>query len=190
MSNYIVIDVEFDGPLLGINSMISLGAVAINKNGDELGEFEINLKPLEKSHPDPVTMDWFYSEAPEALEYCQQNSFSPSEAMNKFGDWLLNLPKPRIMAAHPAPLDFSWVNWYILKFLRNRLDKYPFHEPFFQVKPAFDIKSYAARVLQKDYKDINRNNYPIELHDNKNHTHKAIDDAREYASLLVKLLNI
>ena len=35
MSNYIVIDVEFDGPLLGINSMISLGAVAINKNGDE-----------------------------------------------------------------------------------------------------------------------------------------------------------
>ena len=42
----------------------------------------------------------------------------------------------------------------------------------------------------KDYADINRNNYPIELHNNKNHTHKAIDDAREYASLLVKLLNI
>ena len=190
MSNYIVIDVEFDGPLLGINSMISLGAVAINKNGDELGEFEINLKPLEKSHPDPVTMDWFYSEAPEALEYCQQNSFSPSEAMNKFGDWLLNLPKPRIMAAHPAPLDFSWVNWYILKFLRNRLDKYPFHQPFFQHMPAFDIKSYASAVLKKDYSDVLRENYPKDLHDNSKHTHKAIEDAREYSKLLSKLFRL
>ena len=40
MSTYVVIDVEFDGPLPGVNSMISLGAVAINKNGNELGEFE------------------------------------------------------------------------------------------------------------------------------------------------------
>ena len=82
------------------------------------------------------------------------------------------------------------INFYLLKFLRNRLDKYPLHYPFFQSISAFDIKSYAARVLQKDYTDINRNNYPIELHSNKNHTHKAIDDAREYARLLVKLLNM
>ena len=110
--------------------------------------------------------------------------------MTKFGNWLMKLPTPRIMAAHPAPIDFAWINFYLLKFLRNRLDQYPLHYPFFQSMPAFDIKSYAARVLQKDYTDINRNNYPIKLHDNKNHTHKAIDDAREYASLLVKLLNI
>ena len=135
-------------------------------------------------------MDWFNSEAPDALNYCKKNQVPPKEAMNQFGDWLLKLPSPRIMAAHPAPIDFAWVNYYFLKFLRDRLDKYPFHEPFFQFMPAFDIKSYAARVLQKDYADINRNNYPIELHNNKNHTHKAIDDAREYASLLVKLLNI
>ena len=121
MSNYIVIDVEFDGPLPGIHSMISLGAVAINKNGYQLGEFEINLKPLENSNPDPVTMDWFNTEAPDALEYCRQNPFSPGEAMTRFGDWLLSLPSPRIMAAHPSPLDFAWVNWYILKFLRNSL---------------------------------------------------------------------
>ena len=190
MSTYVVIDVEFDGPLPGVNSMISLGAVAINKNGNELGEFEINLKPLENSHPDPITMDWFYSEAPEALEYCRQNPFSPSEAMNKFGDWLLNLPKPRIMAAHPAPLDFAWVNWYILMFLRNRLEKYPFHQPFFQHMPAFDIKSCASAVLKKDYADIMRENYPKELHDNSKHTHKAIEDAREYSKLLIKLLNL
>ena len=45
MITYVVIDAEFDGPLPGINSMISLGAVAINKNGDTLGDFEINILP-------------------------------------------------------------------------------------------------------------------------------------------------
>ena len=46
MSIYVVIDVEFDGPQPGLNSMISLGAVAINKNGDNFGDFEINLAPV------------------------------------------------------------------------------------------------------------------------------------------------
>jgi len=54
--------------------------------------------------------------------------------------------------------------------------------------PAFDIKSYASAVLKKDYADVIRENYPKELHDNGKHTHKAIDDAKEYAKLLVKLL--
>jgi len=44
-------------------------------------------------------------------------------------------------------------------------------------------------VLQEDYKDISRDDYALELHDNTKHTHKAIDDAREYAQLLIKLLN-
>ena len=63
--------------------------------------------------------------------------------------------------------------------------------PFFDKngQAAFDIKSYAAAVLQKDYKDIGRDDYSLELHDNTKHTHKAIDDAREYAKLLIKLLN-
>ena len=43
MSIYVVIDVEFDGPQPGLNSMISLGAVAINKNGVNFGDFEINF---------------------------------------------------------------------------------------------------------------------------------------------------
>ena len=191
MITYVVIDVEFDGPLPGINSMISLGAVAINKNGDTLGDFEINILPLENAISDPVTIDWFKNEAKEAFDYCTKNQVPPNEAMNKFGDWLLTLPTPRVMAAHPAPLDFMWINWYIQTFLVERLEKIPFSMPFFDKngQAAFDIKSYAAAVLQKDYKDIGRDDYSLELHDNTKHTHKAIDDAREYSKLLIKLLN-
>ena len=114
MTTYVVIDVEFDGPIPGVNSMISIGAIAINKQGDELGEFEVNLLPMETAKIDEATMNWFNNEAPEALKYCRKNALKPDQAMTKFGDWLINLPSPRIMAAHPGPTDYMWIHYYIL----------------------------------------------------------------------------
>ena len=190
MTTYVVCDIEADGPIPGPHSMISLGAVAVNKLGKELGEFEINFLPLENAKPHPNTMKWFTTHAPEALEYTQRSQVLPKEGMNKFGDWLLTLPTQRVMAAHPAPLDFMWINWYMQTFLSDRLEP-PFTTPFFDSKAqgAFDIKSFAVAVLKKDYTEIQRDNYPNELHDNSKHSHKAIEDAREYAKLLIKLLN-
>ena len=129
--------------------------------------------------------------APEALEYTKKNRVLPQEAMNKFGDWLLNLPSPRVMAAHPASLDFMWLNWYIQNFLQHRLKRPPFTTPFFDSmgQSAFCIKSYATAVLKKDFIEVHRETYPKKMHNNTKHTHNAIDDAREYANLLVKLLN-
>ena len=191
MTTYVVCDIEADGPIPGPHSMISLGAVAIDKFGTHYGEFEINFEPLENASSHPATMKWFSTHASNALEYTRQNRMQPKEAMNKFGDWLLTLPSPRVMAAHPAPLDFMWINWYFQKFLVNRLERPPFTYPFFDSRGqgALDIKSYAAAVLNKDYTEIHRDNYPPELYDNSKHSHKAIEDAREYAQLLIKLLN-
>ena len=185
---YVVCDIEADGPIPGPNSMISLGAVAVDKFGTNYGEFEINLLPLDNARPHPITIKWFKENAPEAYEYTQQNSVSPKKAMNLFGDWLLTLPYPRLMAAHPAPFDFMWVNWYIHTFLDDKLKNPPFTYPFFS-KGAFDIQTYAVAVLKKSYTEIKRENYPKELHDNSKHSHRAIDDAREYAHFLIKLLN-
>jgi len=190
MTTYVVCDIEADGPIPGPHSMISLGAVAVNQVGKELGEFEINFLPLENAKPHPNTMKWFTLHAPEALEYTQHNQILPKEGMNKFGDWLLTLPTPRVMAAHPAPIDFMWINWYMQTFLSDRLEP-PFNTPFFDStgQGAFDIKTYAAAVLNKNYIEVQRDNYPKELHDNSKHSHKAIEDAREYSQLLIKLFS-
>ena len=118
MTVYVVCDVEFDGPIPGPHSMISLGAVAINKLGENLGEFEINFLPLENSNPNEENMNWFNNFAPEALEYTKKNQVKPKEGMIKFGSWLLDLPSPRVFAAHPAHSDYMWVNWYIKKFTK------------------------------------------------------------------------
>ena len=191
MITYVVCDIEADGPIPGPHSMMSLGAVAVNKVGNIFGEFEINFLPLKKAKPHSKTMEWFNKNAPKALMYCKINQVEPQEGMKRFGNWLLTLPMPRVMAAHPAPLDFMWINWYIQTYLKDELEEPPFTKPFFDNKGqgAFDIKSYAAAVLKKDFTNLHRDTYTKDLHDNTKHTHKAIDDAREYAQLLIKLLN-
>ena len=191
MITYVVCDIEADGPIPGPHSMMSLGAVAVNKVGNIFGEFEINFLPLKKAKPHSKTMEWFNKNAPKALMYCKINQVEPQEGMKRFGNWLLTLPMPRVMAAHPAPLDFMWVNWYIQTYLKDELEEPPFTKPFFDNKGqgAFDIKSYAVAVLKKDFTNLHRDTYTKDLHDNTKHTHKAIDDAREYAKLLIKLLN-
>ena len=43
---YFSIDVETDGPIPGPNSLLSLGAVALDNQGNELGTFYRNFKTL------------------------------------------------------------------------------------------------------------------------------------------------
>ena len=64
MTIYVVCDIEADGPIPGPHSMISLGAVAVNKEGQHFGEFEINFLPLDNAKPHPITMKWFTTNAP------------------------------------------------------------------------------------------------------------------------------
>ena len=73
MTTYVVCDIEADGPIPGPHSMISLGAVAVNKAGQKFGEYEINFFPLENAKPHPDVMKWFTTEAPEALEHTKHN---------------------------------------------------------------------------------------------------------------------
>jgi DNA polymerase III epsilon subunit-like protein len=198
MTTYVVCDIEADGPIPGPHSMISLGAVAFNKKQQKLknkkqilGEFEINIYPLENAKPHPTTIKWFKTHASEALEYTKKNQILPKEAMKRFGDWLLTLPSPRVMAAHPAAFDFMWINWYMQTFLSEYIERVPFLTPFFDKQgfTALDIKSYAAAILKKDFRNINNDNYSLELYHKSQHSHKALDDARAYSKLLIKLLN-
>ena len=77
MTTYVVCDIEADGPIPGPHSMISLGAVAVNKAGQRFGECEINFLPLENAKPHPDVMKWFTAEAPEALEHTKHNQVLP-----------------------------------------------------------------------------------------------------------------
>ena len=50
---YISVDVETDGPVPGMHSMLSIGAAAYNAWGQGVGKFSANLETL----PDAITDD-------------------------------------------------------------------------------------------------------------------------------------
>ena len=59
MSTYIVTDIEADGPVPGLYSMISLAAAAVDEKGEVLSTFFENLLPLPTAAQHPDTMRWW-----------------------------------------------------------------------------------------------------------------------------------
>jgi len=50
------------------------------------------------------------------------------------------------------------------------------------------VKSYAAAVLKRAYRDCVKGALPAEWHDPLPHTHVALDDAREQGALFCNML--
>ena len=73
---YVSIDIEADGPAPGLNSMLSLGAVAFTSDGALVDTFSANLEARE----DPKTMRW-WAKQPEAWAACRTQIRDPPSAM-------------------------------------------------------------------------------------------------------------
>ena len=84
MTTYVVCDIEADGPIPRPHSMISLGSVAVNKEGQNFGKCEINFLSLDNAKPHPMTMKWFSTHVPKALEYTRYNQVSPKTGMKNW----------------------------------------------------------------------------------------------------------
>jgi len=180
---YISVDIEADGPIPGMYSMLSLGAAAFTLgNRTPISTFECNLYPLPEATQDQDTMDWWATQ-PEAWAYVQQNRQFPSEAMQAFKAWLTSLPGKLVFVGFPATYDFMFVYWYMVRFLGTK-DQVPFSFA------GMDIKTAAAIKLGIPFKDSAKRNYPKRWFQGvPKHTHKAMDDAIGQGILFVNLMN-
>lgn len=174
---YVSIDVETDGPIPGLNSMLSLGAVAFDETGKEISRFSDNLKAHEGAKPNPETMVWWASQ-PEAWKEATANPRDPAQVMQEFSRWLLRLPGRPVAVAYPAGFDFTFVYWYLVAYT----GKSPFG---FQV---IDIKTLAFSKLGFGFKETAKRNMPKEWFKGcGKHTHKAVDDAAEQGRLFFNI---
>ena len=73
---YVSIDIEADGPVPGLNSMLSLGAAAFTSDGALAQTFSANLEPLPEAYEDERTMRWWASQ-PAAWEACHAQTQDP-----------------------------------------------------------------------------------------------------------------
>jgi len=174
---YVSTDVEADGPIPGINSMLSFGSAAYTTDKKLVGTFSANLHTLPGAVADTKTMEWWKTQK-EAWAECRQNQQDPVKVMPEFVSWLKKLPGKPVFVGYPAVYDFMFVYWYLIRFAGE--------SPF--SFSALDIKSFAMAVLKTNYRDTNKKIMPKEWFDPSPHTHKALDDAIEQGALFCNIL--
>lgn len=174
---YVSTDVEADGPIPGIYSMLSFASAAYLPDKTLLSTFSANLETLPDAITHPATMEWWKSQ-PQAWAACRENLQPPEAAMRKYLEWVKQLPGKPVFVAYPAAYDFMFVYWYLIRFTGES----PFSHS------ALDIKTYAMALLKKPYRQSIKKNMPHRWFDNLPHTHQSLDDAMGQGVLFCNML--
>ncbi|MEM8599137.1 MAG: exonuclease [Bacteroidota bacterium] len=174
---YVSTDVETDGPIPGPHSMLSLGSAAYAADKTLVSTFSANLELLDGAAGHPDTMAWWATQ-PEAWAACRTDPRPPAEAMHAYVDWLDGLPARPVFVAYPAGFDFTFVYWYLLRFVGRS----PFSHS------ALDVKTFAMAMLGTEYRRSTKRAMPKHWFDPLPHTHVALDDAIEQGALFCNML--
>ena len=174
---YVSTDVETDGPIPGVYSMLSIGSAAFMPDKTMVSGFTANLETLAGASTHPDTMAWWKTE-PAAWEAARQNLLTPEEAMGNYLTWLKALPGTPVFVAYPAAFDYMYVAWYLTRFTGEN----PFGWQ------ALDIKTYAMSLLDTDFLQTFKRNMPRHWFDDLPYTHKALDDAKSQGALFCNML--
>lgn len=174
---YVSTDIEADGPIPGLYSMLSFASAAYTTQKELISTFAANLETLPNATSHSDTMKW-WSKYPEAWADCRKDCISPNVAITNYIEWLDSLPGKPIFVGYPAAYDFMFIYWYLIKFSGRS----PFSHS------ALDIKTYAMAVLKSEYRESSKRKMPELWFDKLPHTHRAIDDAIEQGALFCNML--
>ncbi|PWW00205.1 DNA polymerase III epsilon subunit-like protein [Hoeflea marina] len=186
-AHYFVTDIESDGPDPARNSMLSFATVVVREDGEMCGEFEAVMTPRADRSPDEQTMKWWAGQ-PDAWQAATSNPVDPADAMKRFADWVETYPPIRSFAARPVAFDGAWIDRYLRDFAGSYLLDIPYWGRNIFTAGALDIGAYMCGVLGQTKMQTLDTVLPAEWLGHHPHTHRAIDDARGYASLLATLL--
>lgn len=164
--SYIVVDVESDGPIPNLYSMICFGAVIVDK--DLLTNFYGKTKPIsDKFIPEALAVSGFSREEHEQFD-------DPEKVMIEFEKWILqnSKGKPTFISDNPA-FDFAWINYYFHFYLKRN--------PF----------GFSARRIGDLYcglkGHLGKNGEWKKLYRITRHTHNPVDDAKGNAEALLSM---
>lgn len=174
---YVSTDIEADGPVPGLFSMLSFGSAAFSAEKELLSTFQANLETLPQASISPDTMAW-WKDKPEAWQACRTNPRPPAEVMKEYLGWVKALPGTPIFAAYPLSFDFGFIHWYLIKFTGEN----PFK------LNGIDIKSYAMALMKTEYSKINKKSFPQEWLTSPSLTHIALEDALVQGELFCNML--
>lgn len=162
---WISIDIEADGLIPSKYSMISIGAVIVEKGLEKT--FYAELKPISDNYsPEALAISGFSRE--ETL-----NFDDPKSVMLRFKTWIDNncQTKPYFISDNNG-FDWQFINWYFHYFLGEN--------PF----------GYNSTNLRSLYQGLNKNMQVNFQHLRKTtHTHNALDDAIGNAEAFLEIID-
>jgi ribonuclease T len=170
---FISVDIEASGPIPGEYSMLSIGACVV---GDDDRRFEVELKPLNNNYTEEALAVNSYS-----LDELRKRGAEPRAAMERFAQWVHDVTGGgrAVFVGFNAPFDWSFVNYYFIKFLGRN----PFGHS------ALDIKSYYMGARGSSWSETSRRRMERRFLPNERPLqHKALVDAIEQATIFEKLL--
>ena len=164
MKNYIVVDVEADGPCPGEYSMVCFGAVNV---ADMSKTFYAELAPISSLWvPDALAVSGFTRE--EHVEFPD-----PVISMFQFREWLKsNVKGQPVFFSDNVAFDWQFINYYFHRFLGEN---------------PFGYSGRRIGDLYCGYKQDMR--YSWKKHRITKHTHAPVDDAKGNAEALKYLLD-
>ncbi len=164
-SRDVVVDVEADGPAPGLYSMVSFGAVVVERGLQRT--FYAQLKPISDQWvPEALAVSGHTRE--QTLKFTD-----PYDAMLSFDLWLADNVQGRpILWSDNPQFDGGFINYYFWRYLNRN--------PF----------GWSAAGMGSLYKGLERNVYARfhHLRDTK-HTHHPVDDAVGNAEALLKMFD-
>ena len=184
---YVFVDVEADGPVPGLHSMLSMAAVAYDWKGNEISTFYRKLEPLPNAEPHPLTEEWWSRQTDMAYREARSNARPAKEVIFAFKKWWEVwmkeddpwLRKARwkrpVFVANPTHFDAAWLRYYTWRFL----DMDVFGDGFTR---CIDMHSMAIGRYGGGHRTVR---FPVDGDGEK--PHHALEDARLQAETFFEL---
>jgi hypothetical protein len=163
--------------------------VAVTYDGTIHGEFESVLQCRKDRKADPVTMQWWQG-FPDAYKAATTNPKPAETEMLRYADWIETLPNEKVFCAAPIMFDGPWMDHYLDTFADTRALGGPFNGRQLFRGGGVCLYTMAGTLRGQDYVNWGMQRAPAEWYGNIPHSHKAIDDARGFANVLIKLFEI
>uniref|UniRef100_A0A6C0EB13 Exonuclease domain-containing protein n=1 Tax=viral metagenome TaxID=1070528 RepID=A0A6C0EB13_9ZZZZ len=184
---YLSFDIEADGQSPAYNSMLSLGIVGFKTNGDEVFEWQKNLKPEADKHMEQRCWNEFWSKHPEQWKFVNTNQVSVEEGMLDLSAKLKELNKTYKFdwVARPSAYDWQWLKYNYEKTRETHAD-------------MFNI-GYTAKCLsalwwsyckRNKLTSEQKNTLWKKLEGDTTVTHNSLDDARAQGRVFVGLMKL
>ena len=164
--SYIVVDVESDGPLLGVNSMVCFGAVVVRPGLADT--FYGKTRPLTRTYdPSALAVSGFTRDEHKEFD-------DPGEVMADFGEWveLQSVNRPVLISDNNG-YDASWINYYFHRFM----GKNPFG---FSSRRIGDLYCGLVKDAQAQWKFLRKTT----------HDHNPVNDAKGNAEALLAMQDL